>query len=178
VASFFVSRVDTEVDKRLTALGTDQANGLKSLSGVANARLAYELFQKEFATDRAKALTEGGATTQRPLWASTGVKDPALPDTLYVTELVAPGTVNTMPEKTLEATFDHGVIAGDTVTGAYSGAHDVFDQLAELGIDFDDVTQVLEDEGVEKFVTSWRELQETVRKALEAAPNSVKEEAE
>jgi transaldolase len=169
VASFFVSRVDTEVDKRLGAVGTEEAEGLKSLAGVANARLAYELFQKEFATDRAKALTDAGANVQRPLWASTGVKDPALPDTLYVTELVAPGTVNTMPEKTLEATFDHGVIAGDTVTGAYTGAHDVFAKLAGVGVDFADVTQVLEDEGVEKFIASWHELQATVKTALEAA---------
>ncbi len=169
VASFFVSRVDTEVDKRLTALGTEEATGLKSLAGVANARLAYELFEKEFATDRAKSLLDAGANLQRPLWASTGVKDPSLPDTLYVTELVAPGTVNTMPEKTLEATFDHGVIAGDTVTGAYAGAHEVFDKLAAAGVDFADVTQVLEDEGVDKFIASWHELQATVATALEAS---------
>src|SRR5690606_3958920 len=133
VASFFVSRVDTEVDKRLTAIGTDAALELKSLAGVANARLAYELFEKTFADDRAQALVAAGANVQRPLWASTGVKDPALPDTLYVTELVAPGTVNTMPEKTLEATFDHGVISGDTVTGAYADAHHVFGRLAAAG---------------------------------------------
>ena len=169
VASFFVSRVDTEVDKRIAAIGTEDAASLKGLAGIANARLAYELFEKEFATDRAKALTDAGANVQRPLWASTGVKDPALPDTLYVTELVAPGTVNTMPEKTLEATFDHGVIAGDTVTGAYAGAHEVFDKLAAAGIDIADVTQVLEDEGVEKFIASWHELQETVANALKAA---------
>ncbi|MFG6476858.1 transaldolase [Microbacterium sp. P06] len=168
VASFFVSRVDTEADKRLTAIGTDEALSLKSKAGIANARLAYELFEREFATDRAKALLEAGATVQRPLWASTGVKDPALPDTLYVTELVAAGTVNTMPEKTLEATFDHGEIAGDTITGNYADAHDVFDRLAAVGVDFADVTQVLEDEGVEKFVASWKELQGTVAKALEA----------
>ncbi|MBW9108773.1 transaldolase [Microbacterium ureisolvens] len=169
VASFFVSRVDTEVDKRLAAVGTDEAADLKSLAGVANARLAYELFEKEFATDRAKALTEAGAHAQRPLWASTGVKDPNLPDTLYVTELVAPGTVNTMPEKTLEATFDHGQIAGDTVTGTYEAAHHVFDRLAAVGVDFADVTQVLEDEGVSKFIASWHDLQDTVKTALEDA---------
>src|SRR6478735_2323417 len=149
VASFFVSRVDTEVDKRLTAIGSDEALALKSKAGIANARLAYELYEQKFAEDRAKALTDAGANVQRPLWASTGVKDPALPDTLYVTELVAPGTVNTMPEKTLAATFDHGVIEGDTVTGNYGDAHQVLDQLAAVGVDFDDVTQVLEDEGVE-----------------------------
>lgn len=170
VASFFVSRVDTEVDKRLVAIGTDDALALKSLAGVANARLAYELFEKEFAAERASALVAAGANVQRPLWASTGVKDPALPDTLYVTELVAPGTVNTMPEKTLEATFDHGVIAGDTITGAYAAAHEVFDSLAAVGVDFADVTQVLEDEGVEKFIVSWQDLQATVTAALSATP--------
>lgn len=169
VASFFVSRVDTEVDKRLTTIGTDEATGLKSLAGVANARLAYELFEKEFGGARAKALTDAGANPQRPLWASTGVKDPSLPDTLYVTELVAAGTVNTMPEKTLEATFDHGAIAGDTVTGAYDGARQVFERLAAIGVDFADVTQVLEDEGVDKFIASWHDLQSTVETALEGA---------
>ncbi|HET6302720.1 transaldolase [Microbacterium sp.] len=169
VASFFVSRVDTEVDKRLAAIGTDEAAALKSRAGVANARLAYELFEREFATDRAKALTDAGAHVQRPLWASTGVKDPSLPDTLYVTELVAAGTVNTMPEKTLEATFDHAEITGDTVTGNYADAHSVIDGLASVGVDFADVTQVLEDEGVDKFIASWHELQGTVRGALEEA---------
>ena len=170
VASFFVSRVDTEVDKRLEAIGTDEATALKSLAGVANARLAYELFESAFATDRAKALTDAGATVQRPLWASTGVKDPNLPDTLYVTQLVAPGTVNTMPEKTLQATFDHGDVTGDTITGEYAGAHQVFADLAAVGVDFADVTQVLEDEGVSKFIASWHDLQQTVRTALESAP--------
>lgn len=174
VASFFVSRVDTEVDKRLSAIGGDTASGLKSLAGVANARLAYELYEKEFASERATALVAAGARVQRPLWASTGVKDPSLPDTLYVTELVAPGTVNTMPAKTLEATFDHGEIAGDTVTGSYEGAHRVFDQLSEVGIDVDDVTQVLEDEGVEKFVASWHELQQTVADALTGARDATR----
>ncbi|MCC2031987.1 transaldolase [Microbacterium allomyrinae] len=169
VASFFVSRVDTEVDKRLAVIGTDEAAGLASLAGIANARLAYELFEKEFSSDRAKTLTDAGANVQRPLWASTGVKSADLPDTLYVTELVAPGTVNTMPEKTLEATFDHGAIAGDTVTGTYEAAHKVFADLAAVGVDFDDVTQVLEDEGVEKFIASWHDLQGTVKSALESA---------
>ncbi|TQK19414.1 transaldolase [Microbacterium sp. SLBN-154] len=178
VASFFVSRVDTEVDKRLESIGTDEARALKSRAGVANARLAYELYEREFATDRATALLEAGARVQRPLWASTGVKDPALPDTLYVTELVAPGTVNTMPEKTLEATFDHGEVTGDTVTGNYADAHAVFDQLKAVGVDFDDVTDVLEKEGVEKFIASWHELQGTVAAALEAAPASVEEAAQ
>ena len=169
VASFFVSRVDTEIDKRLVAIGTDEALALKSKAGVANARLAYELYEQEFATERATALLGAGANRQRPLWASTGVKDPSLPDTLYVTELVAEGVVNTMPEKTLEATFDHGEIVGDTVTGAYGDAGGVLDALARVGVDYDDVTAVLEREGVEKFVVSWNELLDTVRAALEAA---------
>ncbi len=168
VASFFVSRVDTEVDKRLSAVGTDEALALKSAAGLANARLAYELFEQKFAEPRAQELVAAGANVQRPLWASTGVKDPALPDTLYVTELVAPGTVNTMPEKTLEATFDHGEITGDTVTGGYADAHGVFDALAAVGVDFADVTQVLEDEGVEKFIASWHDLQQTVTDALKS----------
>lgn len=169
VASFFVSRVDTEVDKRLTTIGTATALTLKAKAGVANARLAYELFEEKFATDAAKALLAAGANTQRPLWASTGVKDPALPDTLYVSELVAPGTVNTMPEKTLQATFGHGVITGDTITPNYADAHQVFTNLAAAGVDFADVTQVLEDEGVEKFIASWHDLQNTVADALQAA---------
>ncbi|MBN6189576.1 MULTISPECIES: transaldolase [Microbacterium] len=168
VASFFVSRVDTETDKRLTAIGTDAAEALKSKAGLANARLAYELFEQSFETDRAKALLAAGANAQRPLWASTGVKDPALPDTLYVTELVAPGVVNTMPEKTLEATFDHGVVTGDTITGGYDEARQVFAGLEEVGIDFTDVTQVLEDEGVAKFIDSWHDLLTQVAEALEA----------
>ncbi|MFB9309697.1 transaldolase [Agromyces hippuratus] len=169
VASFFVSRVDTEIDKRLVAIGTEEALALKSKAGLANARLAYELFEQEFGGERAAALLASGANRQRPLWASTGVKDPALPDTLYVTELVAQGVVNTMPEKTLEATFDHGVIAGDTVTGAYVQAGEVLDALAAVGVDYDDVTLLLENEGVDKFIVSWNELLDTVRGALEAA---------
>lgn len=174
VASFFVSRVDTEVDKRLSGYSDPDADALKSKAGLANARLAYELYEEVFASDRAKALLAEGATVQRPLWASTGVKDPSLPDTLYVTELVAPGVVNTMPEKTLQATYDHGVVTGDTVTGGYVAAHHVFDQLAELGVDFADVTQVLEDEGVEKFIASWHDLQATVATALAEAAETTR----
>ncbi|WP_431072233.1 transaldolase [Microbacterium phyllosphaerae] len=168
VASFFVSRVDTETDKRLSAIGTDQAEALKSKAGLANARLAYELFEQKFAEKRAQDLIAAGANAQRPLWASTGVKDPALPDTLYVTELVAKDVVNTMPEKTLEATFDHGVVTGDTITGGYEEARAVFAGLADLGIDFTDVTQVLEDEGVAKFIDSWHDLLTQVAEGLEA----------
>ena len=168
VASFFVSRVDTETDKRLSAIGTDEAEALKSKAGLANARLAYELYEQKFAEKRAQDLIKLGANTQRPLWASTGVKDPALPDTLYVTELVAKDVVNTMPEKTLEATFDHGVVTGDTITGGYEDARAVFAGLEALGIDFTDVTQVLEDEGVAKFIDSWHDLLTQVREGLEA----------
>jgi len=169
VASFFVSRVDTEIDKRLDAVGTDEAKALKSKAGVANAQLAYEAFLHAFASERALGLLEAGANRQRPLWASTGVKDPNLPDTLYVTELAVAGVVNTMPEKTLEATFDHGVIKGDRVTGSYAEANRVLDAIDALGISYDEVTQLLEREGVEKFITSWNELLDTVTAALEAA---------
>lgn len=169
VASFFVSRVDTEIDRRLTELGTPEALALKSKAGIANARLAYEVFEQAFATERAAALLAAGANVQRPLWASTGVKDPSLPDTLYVTELAVGRTVNTMPEKTLQATFDHGVIAGDTVSGSYAEARALLAALADLGISYDEVTALLEREGVEKFIVSWNELLDTVSAALEAA---------
>lgn len=169
VASFFVSRVDTEIDKRLEAIGTDDALALKSKAGVANAQLAYELYEQEFASERAQALLAAGANKQRPLWASTGVKDPSLPDTLYVTELAVDGVVNTMPEKTLEATFDHAELHGDAVTGSYDDAKAVLDALAAVGVDYDDVTALLEREGVEKFIVSWNELLDTVTAALEAA---------
>jgi len=169
VASFFVSRVDSEIDKRLDAVGTDEAKALKSKAGVANAQLAYKLYAELFATERATALLEAGANPQRPLWASTGVKDPSLPDTLYVTELAVDGVVNTMPEKTLEATFDHGVIEGDRVTGSYEAAQAVIGAIEAQGISVAEVTALLEKEGVEKFIVSWNELLETVTAALEAA---------
>jgi transaldolase len=169
VASFFVSRVDTEIDKRLVAVGTDEALALKSKAGIANARLAYQVYEQAFATERALGLIAAGANKQRPLWASTGVKDPSLPDTLYVTNLVAPEVVNTMPEKTMLATLDHGVITGDTVTGSYEEANAVLDAVAAQGISYDDVTQLLEEEGVSKFVVSWGELLDTVAQTLETA---------
>jgi transaldolase len=169
VASFFVSRVDSEIDKRLEALGTDEATALKGKAGVANAQLAYQVYEQSFATERAQVLLAAGANKQRPLWASTGVKDPAVLDTTYVVELVAPEVVNTMPEKTLEATFDHGVIAGDTITGSYAAANAVLDAIAAQGISYEDVTAQLEKEGVEKFIVSWNELLDTVTAALEAA---------
>lgn len=169
VASFFVSRVDTEVDKRLEKIGTPQALALKGKAGIANARLAYQVFEQAFASERAKGLLAAGANVQRPLWASTGVKDPAFRDTLYVEELVAPDVVNTMPQKTMEATFDHGVIRGDTVTGNYGDANAVLDEIAALGISYDEVTGLLEKEGIEKFTVSWNELLDTVSAALAAA---------
>jgi transaldolase len=166
VASFFVSRVDTEIDKRLDEIGTEEARGLKSKAAVANARLAYELFAKEFHGDDWNIYEALGAHRQRPLMASTGVKDPALPDTLYVSELVAPMIVNTMPEKTMEAVFDHGVIKSDSITENYESAREVLAKLESIGISYDSVVKQLEKEGVEKFVVSWNELVETVTSAL------------
>jgi transaldolase len=173
VASFFVSRVDTEINARLEAIGTPDALALKSKAGIANAQLAYEVYQHAFSSERALRLIASGATRQRPLWASTGVKDPTLPDTLYVTELVAPEVINTMPEKTLLATRDHGLIPEDSVTGSYAAAHAVLDALAAQGVSYDDVTRVLEEEGVSKFIISWTELLDTVRAALEGASTPV-----
>jgi transaldolase len=169
VASFFVSRVDTEVDKRLDALGTPEAKALRGKAGVANARLAYQAYEEVFSTPRWESLAAAGAHPQRPLWASTGVKDPAYPDTMYVTELVAPGTVNTMPEKTLDATADHGEVTGDTVTPYYAEAAEVLDSLERLGISYAEVTAQLEREGVEKFESSWGELLGGVTRELEKA---------
>jgi transaldolase len=172
VASFFVSRVDTEVDERIDKLGTPEAEALRGKAAVANARLAYELFEQKFATPRWKALSARGARVQRPLWASTSVKDPKFADTKYVVELVAPDTVNTMPESTLHATREHAKLRGDTIHGTYSESRDVFRQLEELGIHYDDVVKVLEDQGVEKFETSWNELLETIRTQMDAAAKS------
>jgi transaldolase len=166
VASFFVSRVDTEVDKRLTAIGTPDALALKGKAAIANARLAYELYEQKLATDRWKALAAKGAKVQRPLWASTSTKDPAFPDTLYVVELVTADTVNTMPEATLRATADHGVLRGDTIHGTYEESRAVFASLEALGIHYDDVVQVLEDEGVSKFEVSWTEMLQTIKDQL------------
>jgi len=163
VASFFVSRVDTEVDKRLEDIGSDAALALRGKAAVANARLAYAAFEEVLDTDRWRRLLEAGANPQRPLWASTGVKNPDYPDTLYVTDLVVADTVNTMPEKTMEAFADHGEVRGDQVTGRAADAQEVFDRLAAAGIDFEDVLVVLETEGVDKFKKSWEELVETVQ---------------
>ncbi len=167
VASFFVSRVDTEIDKRLEKIGTPEALALRGKAGVANARLAYAAYEEVFGGDRYQALKSAGARVQRPLWASTGVKNKAYSDTLYVTELVAPHTVNTMPEPTIDAVADHGEVTGDTVSGAGAGAGEVFDALTSVGIDLPDVFEVLESEGVEKFITSWTELLSETQKQLD-----------
>ncbi|MEU6893521.1 transaldolase [Streptomyces sp. NPDC046557] len=167
VASFFVSRVDTEIDKRLDGIGTDEAKALKGKAALANARLAYEAYEEVFSSERWAALDKAHANKQRPLWASTGVKDPAYKDTLYVVDLVAPGTVNTMPEATLEATADHGEVSGDTIRGTYGQARAELDAIAKLGISYDDVVQLLEDEGVEKFEASWNDLLKSTQAELE-----------
>ncbi len=166
VASFFVSRVDTEVDKRLAKIGTPEAQALKGKAAIANARLAYELYEQKLDTDRWRALAAKGAKVQRPLWASTSTKDPAFPDTMYVVELVTADTVNTMPEATLHATADHGVLRGDTVHGTYEESRAVFASLEALGISYDDVVQVLEDEGVSKFEASWDEMLASIKNEL------------
>ena len=169
VASFFVSRVDTEVDKRLDKIGSEEAKALKGKAAIANAQLAYEAYTKVFATGRWQALADAGAHPQRPLWASTSTKNPDFPDTIYVEELIAPRTVNTMPESVIYAFEDHGTTRGDTITGAYESARQAMTDLAAVGVDMDDVVQVLEDEGVEKFETSWIELLDGVQKSLGAA---------
>ncbi|QNE78054.1 transaldolase [Streptomyces finlayi] len=158
VASFFVSRVDTEIDKRLDAIGSDAAKAAKGKSALANARLAYEAYEEVFAGDRWAALDKAQANKQRPLWASTGVKDPSLKDTLYVDELVAPNTVNTMPEATLDAVADHGEITGNTIKGSYDQGRADLDAIKKLGVSYDEVVQLLEDEGVDKFEAAWIDL--------------------
>ncbi len=171
VASFFVSRVDSEIDKRLDALDTAEAANLKGKAGIANARLAYHAFQEVFSTSRWESLKDDGARPQRPLWASTGVKDPAYKDTMYVVDLAARDTVNTMPPKTMDAVADHGVVAGDQVTDNYEDAKAVLDALDGLGVSYSDVVKVLEDEGVDKFEKSWTELLDSVQGELDKAGN-------
>ncbi|GAB2955873.1 transaldolase [Micromonospora polyrhachis] len=169
VASFFVSRVDTEVDKRLEKTGSAEAKALRGKAALANARLAYERYAEVFSSGRWQALADAGAHPQRPLWASTSTKNPDYRDVIYVEELVAPGTVNTMPEPVIHAYADHGETRGDAVTGSYTEARQVFADLTAQGIDFDDVIETLEREGVEKFAVSWQELLDGVRDSLEAA---------
>lgn len=167
VASFFVSRVDTEIDARLEAAGGDAVQ-LKGKAGLANARLAYEVFEEMFSSERWARLQAHGANVQRPLWASTGVKDPSLPDTLYVTGLVAPNTVNTMPEATLNAVADHGEVTGNTIVPNYSESNNVLDAISAY-VSYPEVVEKLEVEGLSKFDVSWEELLQTVREALEQA---------
>jgi transaldolase len=167
VASFFISRVDTEVDARLDHLGTPEADALKGSAAIANARLAYQAHEQLTASERWQRLASLGARPQRPLWASTGVKNPAYPDTKYVAGLIARGTVNTMPGATLEAFADHGQVSGDTMTGGYDSSRSFLDQLAAAGIDFDDVTEYLERDGLAKFDKSWSELGATVAAEME-----------
>ncbi|MBN9102756.1 MAG: transaldolase [Pseudonocardia sp.] len=172
VASFFVSRVDTEVDQRLDELGTERAAALRGKAAIANARLAYHRYEKAFATDRWDVLHRAGARPQRPLWASTGVKDPAYNDTRYVADLVAPGVVNTMPENTLNAVADHGHMPPDSIHGTYDRSQRVLDDLAGLGIDYEDVVQVLEDEGVATFDASWDRLSTQLARTLTTTPGA------
>jgi len=167
VASFFVSRVDTEVDKRLEKVGSEQAKALQGQAAIANARLAFQAFEEVFGTERWKALAAAGAKPQRPLWASTGVKDPAYDDTRYVVELTTRGVVNTMPEATLEAVADHGKFHGDSVRTAYASAEESWTALGGVGLDVEDITRVLEDEGVDKFEVSWKDLLGSLQSELE-----------
>ena len=169
VASFFVSRFDTEIDKRLEKIGSDEAKALRGKGAVANARLAYARYSEVFAGERWQALADAGANPQRPLWASTSTKNPDYPDTLYVETLIAPGTVNTMPEPVIHAWADHGETLPDTVTGYYDDARQVMADLTAAGIDLDDVFATLENEGVEKFAASWQELLDGVDTSLKAA---------
>jgi transaldolase len=161
VASFFVSRVDTEVDRRLDALGTDEALAVRGKAAVAQAKLAYELFQSRFSGDRWEALAARGANKQRPLWASTSTKNPAYPDTLYVDSLIGPDTVNTMPDATVAAFQDHGTVAR-TIDVDVDVAHEVMADLERVGVDMADVSRTLEEEGVASFVKSYEELLSTL----------------
>ncbi|MEU7137286.1 transaldolase [Streptomyces sp. NPDC046261] len=175
VASFFVSRLDTEIDDRLTALGTEQAAALRGRAGLANARLAFRAYEDAVRTDRWRALLAAGANPQRPLWTSTSTKNPAYPDTYYTAGLITAGTVNTLPEDALDAFADHGEVAGDTVRGGYAQADEDFTALAKAGIDYDDVVRVLEDEGVAKFEASWQSLLDSVAAALDRLSRTAEE---
>jgi transaldolase len=167
VASFFISRVDTEVDARLDKIGSKEAKALRGKAAVANARLAFKLYEEKFDSNRWRALEAAGAKRQRPLWASTSTKDPSYDDTMYVVDLVAAGTVNTMPEATIHAIADHGKITGDTIRSNYQNAEQVLAELKDVGIDYDDVVRVLEEEGIEKFEASWNELTDSTQAELE-----------
>ncbi|CAB4628759.1 MAG: transaldolase [Actinobacteria bacterium] len=167
VASFFISRIDSSIDAQLKEIGSPQALSLLGKAAIANAHLAYQLFEEKFNSPAWKALETKGAHKQRPLWASTGVKDPSYPDTQYVVELIAPDTVNTMPQSTLDALIDHGVLRGDTVTGNYQQAVQVLKGLSDVNVSLDDVTAELEIDGVKKFAQAWNDLQKNVEAALQ-----------
>ncbi|WP_329180852.1 transaldolase [Streptomyces decoyicus] len=166
VASFFVSRLDTETDRRLEQVGTEKALALRGRTGLANSRLAHEVYEEAISSQRWRALRDAGANPQRLLWTSTSTKNPAYPDTCYVTGLVTAGTVNTLPEETLDAVADHAEILGDTIRGRYAQAAEVFAGVAGVGIDYDEVVELLEDEGVKAFENSWLALLESVRSSL------------
>jgi transaldolase len=168
VASFFISRIDSSIDALLKKNGSAEANALLGKAAIANAHLAYQLFEEKFASERWMALTAKGANKQRPLWASTGVKDPAYPDTRYVIELIAPNTVNTMPQSTLDAVIDHGIVRGNTISGNYAEAIEILKALSALGISLDEVTTELEIDGVKKFAQAWEELLENVKAAQQS----------
>jgi len=170
VASFFVSRVDTEIDSRLDKIGTADAAALRGEAAIANARLAYQHYERVFSSARWAVLQAAGARPQRPLWASTSVKDPAYPDTRYVTSLVAPGVINTMPEATLRAVADHGRVPADSIHGHYDEARQVLDRLRAVGVDLDEVMQGLEDSAVSKFDASWDQLGEQLAASLHGRP--------
>jgi transaldolase len=176
VASFFVSRVDTEIDQRLDAVGSVETKDRRGHAAIANARLAHQRYTEVFASGRWRPLAEAGARPQRPLWASTGVKDPAYTDTRYVLELVTDGVVNTMPEATLRAVADHGVVRGDTIRRGYDDAAAVMAALADVGIDYDDVVDKLERDGLTTFQASWAALAETLQQKLAAATRDREEE--
>lgn len=167
VASFFVSRVDTEIDKRLEQIGSEEALALRGKAGVANARLAYEAFEEMFSAPRFEELRAAGANVQRPLWASTGVKNPDYSPTMYVEELAVDRTVNTMPEATLDAAAEGAELRGDAVRGTYGQAREVLDDVERVGVSYDHVVDQLEDEGLEKFEVAWIELLETTAKQLD-----------
>ena len=175
VASFFVSRVDTEVDRRLDKIGTGRAAAVRGKAAIANARLAYQRYEHATSTQRWKSLERAGARPQRPLWASTSVKDPAYEDTRYVTGLVAPNVVSTMPEATLNAVADHGQIPDDSIHGTYDQSQGVLRELAALGIDYHNVVQVLEDQGVSAFEASWDQLGQRLTTALHPGPDAARQ---
>ena len=174
VASFFVSRVDTEIDSRLDKIGTPAAEKLRGRAAIANARLAYQRYEEVFSSARWSALSSAGARPQRPLWASTSVKDPAYPDTRYVTSLVAPDVVNTMPEATLRAVADHGEVPADSIHGTYAESQLVLDELRDLGVSYGDSMQSLENDAVAKFEASWTQLSDHLAETLRAQPTQIR----